>query len=164
MTRRTKISQLFLKLFVTFLSFEAGAGLYETRVLIPLWSASPPETVRGWDSTLTVRSRERFWKLIHPALIFSAVATLTAGWETPWRHRRWLLASTLASLIVEVASLAYFVPTLVKLLVQRGEGFSDEEISKKVNTWVKLNGARAALGTAGFLAALQALSTPPSTD
>lgn len=32
MTRRTRISQLFLRLFVTFLSFEAGAGLYETRV------------------------------------------------------------------------------------------------------------------------------------
>lgn len=164
MTLRTKISQLFLRLFVTFLSFEAGAGLYETRVLIPLWSASPPETIRSWDSTLTTRSRERFWKLIHPALIFSAVATLATGWETPWKHRRWLLASTLASLIVEVASLTYFVPTLVKLLVERGEELSDEEISKKVNTWVKLNGARAALGTAGFLAALRALSTPPSTN
>ncbi len=55
MTQRTRISQLFLRLFVTFLSFEAGAGLYETRVLIPLWSASPPETVRNWDSTLTSR-------------------------------------------------------------------------------------------------------------
>lgn len=40
----------------------------------------------------------------------------------------------------------------------------DEEVSKKADTWVKLNGARAALGTAGFLAALRALSTPPSTD
>lgn len=79
MSRRTRISQLFLRLFVTFLSFEAGAGLYETRVLIPLWSASPPETVRNWDSTLTSRSRQRFWKLIHPALILSAVATLATG-------------------------------------------------------------------------------------
>lgn len=164
MTRRTRISRFFLWLFVTFLSLEAGAGLYETRVLIPLWSASPPETVRGWDSTLTVGSRERFWKLLHPALIFSAVATLVAGWGTPREHRRWLLASTMASLIVEVASLAYFVPTLVELLVERGEGLGDEEVSKKADTWVKLNGARAALGTAGFLAALRALSTPPSTD
>jgi len=101
-------------LFVTFLSFEAGAGLYETRVLIPLWSASPPETVRSWDSNLTSRSRQRFWKLIHPALILSAVATLATGWQTPRKHRRWLLVSTIFSLIVEVASLTYFVPTLVK--------------------------------------------------
>lgn len=54
--------------------------------------------------------------------------------------------------------------TLVELLVERGDGLGDEEISKKANTWVKLNGVRAALGTAGFLAALRALSTPPSTD
>lgn len=162
MTRRTKISQVFLRLFITFLSFEAGAGLYETRVLIPLWSSSPPETIRNWNSTLTIRSRERFWKLIHPALILSAVVTLAAGWKTPPKHRKWLLMSTLASLLVEVASLAYFVPTLVKLLVDRGQGFSDEEIMTKANTWVKLNGVRAAVGTAGFLAALRALSTPPS--
>lgn len=164
MTQRTRISQLFLRLFVTFLSFEAGAGLYETRVLIPLWSASPPETVRNWDSTLTSRSRQRFWKLIHPALILSAVATLATGWQTPRKHRRWLLVSTVFSLIVEVASLTYFVPTLVKLLIERGEGLTDEEISTKTKTWVKLNGIRAVLGTAGFLAALRALSTPPSGD
>lgn len=64
----TRISQAFLRLFLTFLSLEADAGLYETRVLVPLWSASPPETVRGWDAPLTVRSRKRFWKLLHPAL------------------------------------------------------------------------------------------------
>lgn len=72
--------------------------------------------------------------------------------------------STIFSLIVEVASLTYFVPILVKLLVERGEGLTDEEISTKTKTWVKLNGIRAVLGTAGFLAALRALSTPPSGD
>ncbi len=84
----------------------------------------------------TVRSRERFWKLIHPALILSAVATLATGWERPWKHRKWLLMSVLASVIVVVASLTYFVPSLV----ERGEGLSDEEISNKANAGLSSTG------------------------
>jgi hypothetical protein len=45
MPRQFSVSQLFLWLFIIVLGIEIGAGLYETLVVLPLWTASPPESV-----------------------------------------------------------------------------------------------------------------------
>ena len=95
--------------------------------MIPLWSALPPETIRNWNPTLTISSRNRFWRLIHPALIVAAMMALVAWWQTLWKHRRWLLGSRLTSLLVEGATVTYYVPTLVTLLVEHGQDLSAEE-------------------------------------
>lgn len=162
MQQSSQVEHSLLVAFVSLLGLEAGAGVYETSVLVPRWSGSPPESLRAWDSTLTEDSRDRFWKLIHPALTATALGVLVSGWKTPWSHRRWVVASTTGSLAVEAASLGYFVPTLVNLLVNDGSSLSAAEQRQQVRRWVSLNRGRAAVGSAALLCALQALRTLPT--
>jgi hypothetical protein len=48
MTRQFSISQIFLWLFVIALGIEIGAGLYETLVVLPLWTSAPPASVTAY--------------------------------------------------------------------------------------------------------------------
>lgn len=45
MSRLFFIAQIFLRLFVIVLGIESGDGLYETLVVIPLWSLTPSDSL-----------------------------------------------------------------------------------------------------------------------
>jgi FtsX-like permease family len=49
MQGRIRVEQIFLWLFVI-LCGGGGAGLYEMRVIVPLWANSPPESVWYWEA------------------------------------------------------------------------------------------------------------------
>jgi hypothetical protein len=51
-------SSVVLWLFVVNLGVVAGAGLYEARVVVPLWAADPPRSLASPDSG------RRFWGFV----------------------------------------------------------------------------------------------------
>ena len=71
MLLRLRLAQITLWCFVIFLSIEVGAGLYETRVIVPRWSASPPHSVWEWadlratDAQVPITHGTRF-RIHHP--------------------------------------------------------------------------------------------------
>ena len=72
--RQFSIAQLFLWLFVIVLGVEIGGGLYETLVVMPLWSLSPPDSVVAYHQhnvaypQLALNAGGRFWMFNTPAL------------------------------------------------------------------------------------------------
>ena len=160
MIRREQISQVCLWLFVMVLCLAIGGGFYETQVITPVWSGSPPRSVWGWnaDPQYQIRSFEKFWIMITPALGVTAAAALLTGLGTRSQHRRWRALSVTLTLVIVVTTYFYFVPARNELFASQTLGLSANEVTSKTNQWVMLNWVRGAVFFVAWIAGLRALS------
>lgn len=163
---RKLLAEVSLWLFVVALGLQTGAGLYEMRVVTPLWSRAPPESVRGWnaEARYAVEPRARFWRYCTPAVGLAALLALVFGLTTSGTRRTLVVASSITVLALVVVTYAYFAPTLASLLERRGAGLGDGQITERVSDWLWLGRVRALLYVAAWLAALKALGTPDGRE
>jgi hypothetical protein len=148
------LSDIVLWLFVINLGIVCGAGLYEARVVVPLWASAPPESLRSPDSG------RRFWAFTTTIpLTLLTLASLFMAWggQQPL-HRYWLFAAVV-TLVDRAATFSYFIPTMLRL--QRASGMSPSDVRAKFSQWTRANYARNALTLIAWLAALKALSLLP---
>jgi len=142
---------------------QMGGGLYETRVIVPLWSASPPESVWRWQELrvanplYTPDSGGRFWIYATPTLALVAIALLIVGWKTTGTRRNWLLAATISMVVMIAATFVFFVPTLFTLFGPHSRELDPEKLQTLTRLWVTLNWVRGAVCLFAWLAALKAL-------
>ncbi len=166
MPKRFSFPHIVLFLFVVFLGIEIGAGLYETLVVMPVWSQSPPGSVLAYfhhnvaNPQFVLNQGGRFWLFFTPALCLLSIATLLSGLKTRSEHRKWRIPAAAVALIVTVATFAWFVPNIITLMGEEVTKLSGAQITSVTNWWVRLNWIRAALYIAAWLAALRALTIP----
>jgi hypothetical protein len=147
---KTNFRHLFLWLFVINLGIALGAGLYESRVVIPQWANLPPRT---WPNTGI-----RFWVYVTTIpLTLLTVANLVAAWLERSPKRKWWLWAAVTIMLERVATFAYFIPTMISLM---GSERSDLEIKAALSQWLAFNYGRHVLTFLGWLLALKALSLP----
>jgi hypothetical protein len=152
--RRDRITRWLLTAFCLILGLETGAGFYEARVVIPLWSTSV-EAARNWNvGTIYVVDGAHFFVFFTPLLILSTLATLIVGWRSPQPLRKWLLISTGIVLVLIIATILYFIPTLMVVKGPKLVPFSDAELVTKIRLWAILNWIRQLLGLVAFVFAL----------
>lgn len=145
------ISDVVLWLFIINLGTAFGAGLYEARIVVPLWASSPPDTLKSPDSG------RRFWAFVTTIpLTVLTVASLVLAWQRQEPSRSWWLAGATAILIERVGTFVYFIPTMVRL--RDATGMSESGIRAAIARWARLNYLRLAITFAAWLAALRALS------
>jgi Domain of unknown function (DUF1772) len=145
------LSDIVLWLFVINLGIVCGAGLYEARVVVPLWASAPPESLRSPDSG------RRFWAFTTtiPLTLLTLVSLFMAwGGQQPL-HQYWLFAA-LVTLVDRAVTFSYFIPTMLRL--QRASGMSASDVRTKFSQWTRANYARNALTLIAWLAALKALT------
>lgn len=161
---RKLVAEVSLWLFVVALSLQMGAGLYEMRVVTPLWSGEPPASVRGWnaDGRYAVEPRAKFWRYCTAAVGLTAALALAFGWAEGGRRRKWVVVSAVTVILLVFVTYVYFAPSLAELLERRGAGLSDEQITERVSSWLWLSRVRAAAYVLAWLAALKALSVSES--
>ena len=151
------MTQLALWLLVTALGIQTGAGLFETRVLVPLWSNSPPASVIAYSSSATrPDSGRRLWIVLTPLTGLISLVNLAAAWLNHGPGRTWWLASSGGALFVIAVTFAYFIPVLLRL--PNAAQIPEAELTKMVRWWVRLNWCRFAVLVAAWLAALKAFS------
>ena len=97
MTRHQRISKWSVVLLCLSSALALGGGVYETVVLMPLWSASPPASFSIIQPGTGV-PLQTFWIPVHAAITVLSLAALVLTWRDR-RVRRWLL-SGLASYLV----------------------------------------------------------------
>lgn len=145
-----------------------GGGLYEARVVMPLWSAAAPDSVTAFYQHNSANPQfapdpgGRFWIFVTPFATLLALAILISAFWTAPEHRKWRIAAGCIALIVDVATFAWFVPTIIQLSSNAVMTMSRDELASLTNWWVNLNWVRAALLTAAWLAALRAMTIPTS--
>jgi len=161
---------MFLWLFVIALGIEIGAGLYETLVVLPLWTSAPPDSVTAYhqhnaaNPQFTLNAGGRFWMFATPLVGLLALATLLSGLRTVSQHRQWRIAGTILALVVVLATFTWFVPNIIRLNSKDVLAMSADEVTRLTKAWVTLNWVRVILYVSGWLCALRALSIPPRTE
>jgi len=166
MTRSFSIAQLFLWLFVIALGIEIGAGLYETLVVLPLWTHAPPDSVTAYyqlnvaNPQFALDAGHRFWMFSTPLVGLMAMATLLSGLRTRAPHRKWRMAGTILALVVVAATFAWFVPNIIRLTGKDVMAMNPDVVTNLTHWWVRLNWVRVVLYVSGWLSALRALSLP----
>jgi hypothetical protein len=140
-----------LWLFVIVLGTAFGAGLYELRVVVPLWTSSPPASLAAPDSG------RRFWALITTGpLTLLTLANLVAAWQSHGALRGWWLTAAIVTMAERVATFGYFIPTIIRL--HRRPASEESAVRAALARWVRLNYARNAMTLVSWIAALQAFA------
>jgi hypothetical protein len=136
------------------LGLQTGAGLFETRVLVPLWSSDPPASLAAYLSQpIRPDSGRRFWIILSPITAVISLLNLVLAILSTAPMRAWWIASAAGSVTVMAATFGYFVPALLSMA---RDGANTPPA--KARRWVVLNYFRAVLIVAAWIAALKAFS------
>ena len=136
-----------------------GGQVFDTFVLVPIWSEHPPESVDGWLGTPAANGVPRYFMRLLPPLLVVSLAALACGLLTRAAGRTWLLAAAACGVAHLALVRIFFVPTnqaLGFLPSQSGDARPDKV--RLVADWLRWNSVRLALDLVGLLASVNAVS------
>lgn len=156
--RSTLASPIFC-VFVIWSCLVLGGSLYEATAVWPLVASDPPRTLAATNPVLAVPSRAGmfFWSWVTPVLGLVALAALLTSFGTPRPRSTWRIASAALVLVAVAATLLYFRPTIVSLVVDGGGGRTADEIAADMHRWVMLNWLRVVTLAASIVIGARAL-------
>jgi len=162
---RERVTRFFLWILVIAWGILLGAKLFDLRVLVGAWSASPPESLSllPYGPRYPVDTGE-FFIPSSAALLLASLGALISGWKTPPHYRILLLLSAVmifATLIFTV--LAFWPRNAALWAVAKGSpnAITDTAmIRAMVREWVAFDWLRIAMGTVGYVAVIRAISVP----
>ncbi len=149
---------VWLWLLVIFVGIQFGAGWYEKLAIVPMWADVPPtETFDAMAESGMYRAGRAFWPFVSPVVALLAIVNLVLAWRSSTVNRSWWIAAGALMVTYAAASYGYFVPQML-MFQANGDTWSPERVSTFVDWWTGLNYVRMAIGGAGWLCALRALS------
>jgi hypothetical protein len=118
-----------------------GAQLFETAVLVPKWTASPPDSFAMFRGPYAI-DLKTFWITAHSVHELSMLAAIALCWKLEIRNA--LLLVLLLHFLVRAWTLAFFAPEIISFqrIAETGEGVID--LVRRVTLWKRLNGVRVA--------------------
>lgn len=153
------LARILFAVFVALLGLDLGAGLYETRVLVPRWESSLEAGAAPTDPVLML-SRDagmRWWRGVTPAVGLFALLALVTNLMTPGTGRVWRVGAAGLELAVVVTTMTYFAPNIIRLL-DPGRTLPGVEAAAQLRTWSAFNWVRVVATGGAWLASLRALS------
>jgi len=135
----------------------SGAMLFIGDVLVPLWSAMPPEGFVAWFAENAPRIRALMVPLGATAALASVSAVMLGRFD-PTPRRAWQAAAGINAVLI--------VALTVLLLEPMNERFvavpplPPEEVSAMLARWRRWHLLRTGLGLAGFYCAVRAVAAP----
>jgi len=154
------VTRSVLWLFVIALGLDLGAGIYEARVVVPLWAEGVPGTLASGNpyGRVAVDAGIHFWAYMTSIVAVAAIVTLVSGVLAPPPRRAWQIFSAVAELAAVATTLLYFRPTLVSLFLGHGAGLSTAAVVSSVERWVLWSRGRIVISFLAWCAALRALT------
>ena len=137
-----------------------GAGMYEIFVVHPAWSRTPPEPVVGFvGSPVSRMNLPAFWAPVTPLYASSGLGALAVALWAGSRDMP-LILSAVCAVSALAWTLAYFRPTIHRLLQDGGGNTPAGRLQSEARRWVRLNWIRVGLVAISWWGALTALSAP----
>ncbi|OIN60607.1 hypothetical protein [Arsenicibacter rosenii] len=151
------MTAILLPLFVLNLAMAFGAGLYETRIVLPRWF---PESGGRYavdrEAMMDLESGRHFWGFVTTGpLTMLTLANLALAWQSLPPVHDWWMAASLAALAERVGTFTFFIPAAMRL--QRGNKLKNEVLHPVIRRWIQANYLRNLLTLAACLLALKAL-------
>ncbi len=152
------IAEILLALFIINLGMVFGAGLYETRIVLPLWfnrSAAGKYQVNFYNMR-AIDTGRKFWSFVStvPLTLLTIVNAIYAFKSQAPVYNWWVTAALLV-LAERMATFVFFIPTALKL--QKAETLPADKVSAIVGNWVRLNYFRNAITFIALLLSLKAI-------
>ena len=132
-----------------------GGGFYESFVLVPLWSKSPPASFAIIQAGTGVPLQD-FWIPVHVAITLIMVVAIALTWRDR-RTRRWLLAGAASYVVMRPWSAVFFIPEMLAFQQIPAAGPPSPELDTRVASWIFWTVFREPLDVFSFLCALLAL-------
>ena len=142
-----------------------GGTLYQMLVVVPMWSAAPPESVREFFQGTSYLDHivNFFGPPFMAARVLPVFIALALAWRLP-RLRRLLGFASLCFVATVVFTLAFIYPINDTLFFQAGGELADEEIRRLARTWIWADRLRFGVGVLAFLALLRAFRIQLAAD
>lgn len=150
-------AEVTLWLYVITLGIALGAGLYEARVVVPLWYRVRDGSEPLWDADCARRTNcgSRFWAYVTTIPLTALTLTsFVVAWKLDAPRRAcWLAAAAVISL-ERIATLTYFIPAMRRL--QEDETLPEPTTRVMISWWILLNWMRNLTYAVSWLAVLTA--------
>ncbi|WP_454522315.1 transposase [Dyadobacter jiangsuensis] len=119
-----------------------GAQLFETAVLVPVWTAAPPASLHLFHGPYGLDFKA-FWIVAHSLHEVTFLAALILNWKIPAR-RKALLAVFVAHIVVRAWTLLYFAPVIISFQQIPAADIVDQMLVQKAARWREMNLVRVA--------------------
>jgi hypothetical protein len=120
-----------------------GAGIFETAVIIPKWTASPPASFQIFKGEYGI-DLKFFWIAMHSIHEITFIVAIIFCWHIAG-IREWLLALFAIHLGVRVWTLAYFAPNIIEFQKIANGGETNGNLRERTQVWKNLNYIRTGL-------------------
>jgi hypothetical protein len=138
-----------------------GGTLYQMAVIVPIWSASPPESVRAFfQGTRFMTTIPNFFG---PATQVARALPLFILVAFAWNYesvRPWIVACAATMAIGLIMTRAYIYPMNDVLFWKAGGDLSPDALRVLVRSWIFADRVRFAIMSGGYLCLLRAFSLP----
>ncbi|KAB1065117.1 transposase [Salibacter halophilus] len=132
-----------------------GAQFWETAIMIPAWTAAPPESLFFFKGPYGLDFKN-FWIIVHSSHEVLILIALVFNWKFK-KTRNLMLLLLVAHMGVRVWTLQYFAPTIIEFQNMELQSVVDPSLVDKAAEWRNLNYLRVGLfflinlGFAGLL-------------
>ncbi len=161
--RRELLLLVFLWWAVIGMALWVGGTVYQMTVVVPIWSASLPESLRSF--ILGTPYSRTIWNFFGPpwmALrIVPVVGAAIVGWPyVPQRY--YLLWVVVCIAIIMVVTLAYVYPINAVIYTPAVANAQPERVTQLATRWILVDRLRFVVGLIAFLLLLQVFRMPVS--
>jgi hypothetical protein len=153
------MSALLLSLFIINLGIALGAGVYESRIVVPQWLNRSSDGWTQWNAAAAVAANVglRFWVYVTTVpLTLLTFANLFAALQAVGPARNWWLTAVIAAAMDRASTFLYFIPIMLRLT--RPDGPTGTDAARLATKWAQLDYVRHGLTLAALVAALCALT------
>lgn len=125
-------------LFITTLAYFLmnGAQIFETAVLVPKWTAAPPESFHFFKGKYGL-DLKTFWIVAHSLHEITFILAIVFCWKLDIRNALLLLFAV--HFAVRVWTLAYFAPNVIAFQKIANEESSGADLLRRTTLWRNLN-------------------------
>jgi len=120
-----------------------GAQLWETAIMVPAWTAAPPESLLFFKGTYGLDFKN-FWIIVHSSNEMFLLIALIFNWRFK-KRRNFMLLLLVAHISVRVWTLLYFAPIIMEFQAMNVKPMTDPVLLEKAAQWRNLNYLRVAL-------------------
>jgi hypothetical protein len=152
---KTVLAQWSLILLCFSMAAAIGGGFYESIVLKPMWSKSPPSSFSIIQPGTGV-PLQRFWIPVHVAITVFIMLALVMTWRDT-TVRRLLLVALGSYIVMRVWSALFFIPEMLAFQKVPLDSAPSAELSARVSRWTFWTWFREPLDIISFLCSLLAL-------
>ena len=136
-----------------------GGHLFDTVVLVPIWSSAPPQSLSEWMKSPAASRVSLFFGRLLPVLLAASVLGLAIALVLGLSDRRALALTGLCGLLHIALIFLFFIPTNRALGFLPGAAADPSRSGGLTQRWLFWNRVRICLDTVGLIAAVLAVSS-----